>query len=499
MNVEPVNAGAGGAGLSNSALHGLPAAVAVPRYDRDGLVPAIVHIGVGGFHRAHQQVYFDELCRRTGTPGWGVIGVGLHRPLMGQVLRAQDGLYTVVVRSAEGDEVRVVGSLVDYLFAPDDPEAVLGVLADERTRIVTLTITDTAYPDGEVDVGLDEVRADVEHPEAPGTAFGYLVEALARRRGAGLPPLTVLSCDNVPHNGGATRAAVVSTARLRDPELADWIDQRVSFPSCMVDRITPETTPELREEVAARLGVRDAWPVVTEPFSQWIIEDDFCNGRPPLELAGAQFVEDVAPYSLLKTRLLNGVHSALGHLARLSGFGTAPEALADPVLRDYAVGYLHEVAALLQAPPGVDLAAYCDATIERLSNHRLADRIPRLCRRGSTKIPAYVLPSLRSALRRDAPRAHLVLATAAWMRALRGTDHRGRPFELDDADGLRLQPVARAAGTDPRPLLDRRDVFGSLGDDPRAVRELRGALEALDRDPLAAAVLARSGARGWAA
>ncbi|WP_345713558.1 mannitol dehydrogenase family protein, partial [Kineococcus glutinatus] len=426
-------------------LQALPAGVGRPGYDRAALVPSVVHIGVGGFHRAHQEVYFDALAR-LGETGWGVVGVGLHHPQMGEALHAQDTLYTVVVRGADGDEVRVIGSMVDYLYAPSDPGRVLAALADERTRLVTLTITGAAYPDGDVDPGDERVRADVERPEAPATAFGYLVEALRRRRREGLAGFTVLSCDNLPRNGRATRAAVLGTARLRDPDLARWIARSTSFPCSAADRITPLTTPRVREEIVRAHGLADRWPVVTEPFSQWIVEDDFRAGRPPLERVGVRFVTDVGPHALAKTRLLNGAHCAMGHLALLAGIATTDGAMAEPVLRRYVEGYLAEAAAVLPDVPGTDLREYRAALLRRLANPRLGDGVPRLCRRGSSKVPEHVLPSLRAALERDLPRGHLVLAVAAWLRCLRGTDHAGARLDVDDDGAALLRPLAAAAG-----------------------------------------------------
>jgi fructuronate reductase/mannitol 2-dehydrogenase len=480
--------------LRDDTLADLSAAADVPTYDRTELTPSIVHIGVGGFHRAHQAVYFDDLVRRGISTDWGVVGVGLHSPQMGQVLREQDNLYTVVVRGPETDEVRVVGVLTDYLFAPADPGAVLDTLANERTRLVTLTITGSGYPTGgDPDPQDPDVVADVERPSQPGTAFGYIVEGLDRRRRAGLAPFTVLSCDNMQNNGATTRAVVVGTARLRDPELADWIEEQVAFPSSMVDRITPETTDDVRETVVRELGLEDQWPVVTEPFSQWIVEDSFCNGRPPLEQVGVQFVPKVVPYEVMKTRMLNGAHCALGYLGHLAGYGTSDEAMADPLVRDVIAGYLQEASALLLAVPGIDLEDYRQTLMERFSNPRISDQLARLCRRGSTKVPAYVLPSLRQALDQDQPRDHLVLALACWMRFLRGEDHEGAPFEIEDDLADRLRPLAVSGGTDPRPLLSEQDVFGCLSNDVRLAAELEHALQLLERGPRhAAAAVART-------
>ncbi|MVA77685.1 mannitol dehydrogenase family protein [Auraticoccus sp. F435] len=462
--------------------------VSVPCYDRAALVPAVVHIGVGCFHRAHQELYFDDLARR-GETAWGVTGVGLHSPEMGEVLTQQDNLYTVLVRDETEDRVRVVGALTRYLFAPEDPAEVLRTLADERTRLVTLTITGSAYPSQEVDPADPAVRADVETPDTPGTAFGYLVQALDLRRRAGLPAFTVLSCDNIQGNGAVTRAAVVSTARLRDPELADWIERHAAFPSSMVDRITPETTATTRELLAEEYHVEDRWPVVTEPFSQWIIEDSFSAGRPPLDAVGARFVDDVLPYEVMKARLLNGAHSALGCLGALAGYTTSHEAMADPVVRQFVAGYLREASAVLpMTVPGIDLDAYCQTLLRRFANPRVGDQLSRLCRRGSTKLPSYVFPTLQQALEQDRPRAHVVLAVAAWLRYLHGVDHSGSRYEVSDVRAEELRELVLAGGCDPRPVLQGApDLFAALADDPRLADELSLALTALQAGPHAAA------------
>jgi len=473
--------------LHPGSLDDLHPAIDVPDYDRDALVPAVVHIGVGGFHRAHQAVYFDDLARSGRSSEWGVVGVGLHSPRMRDALVGQDNLYAVVERGPESDQVHVVKVITDYLYAPDDPGAVLDRLTDERTRLVTLTITGSSYPTGALDPEDPDVAADVRTPETPGTAFGYVVEALRRRREAGTAPFTVLSCDNLQHNGDVTKAAVLATAELRDAELAAWIGEHVTFPSSMVDRITPETTPEEREAIAREHGLDDTWPVITEPFSQWIVEDDFCNGRPPLDEVGVQFVDNVSCYEIMKTRLLNGSHCALAYLGHLAGFRTTDEAMADDRMRAFVEGYLEEVAALLLAVPGIDLPSYRATLVERFSNTRLSDGLDRLARRGSTKVPTYVLPSLRQALDQDRPRRHVVLATAAWLRYLRGVDYAGAPIEFADAQADRLTQLARAGGTDPHPFLEESGVFGSLGDSARLAAELTVALQALEEGPLEAA------------
>jgi fructuronate reductase/mannitol 2-dehydrogenase len=478
-------------GLRQETLPTLPAHVDVPQYDRSCLVPSVVHIGVGGFHRAHQALYFDDLAAR-GETGWGVVGVGLHRPQMGEVLQAQDGLFTVVERGAQGQSARVVGSVLHYLYAPSDPEAVVRALADTRTRLVTLTVTGGGYlVDEEGDFQSDDpdVQHDLAHPEAPRSMVGFLVEGLRRRRDDGTGPFTVLSCDNLPDSGAAARTAVVGFARLRDRALARWIDQHCTFPTSMVDRITPETSPEARDQIEAELGVPDRWPVVTEPFRQWIVEDDFCAGRPPLEQVGVEFVRDVHPYKLVKARMLNGGHSALGYLGSLLGHRTTDEAMRDDDVRTVLDRMLaEEVLPLLPAPPGLDLEDYRRTTIERFANPAIGDSLARLCRRGSTKVPTYLLPSLHEAVQHRTPRPLLVLSVAAWMRYLRGSDLAGNPVEVEDARAGALQALALRGLDDPRPLLGARSVFGSLGDHPDVVAELAQALRVLSHEGLPAAL-----------
>ncbi len=471
--------------LSDDTLARLPSDVSAPGYDRAALRAGIVHFGVGAFHRAHQAVYLDELAR-TGVTDWGVVGVGLHSREIGEVLAAQDLLYTVVERFADGDRLRVNGAMTRYLLAPEDPEAVLAALVDDGIRVVSLTITGTGYRidphTGEFDADDDDVRADLHSPDRPRTVFGYLVEALDRRRQSGLPPFTVLSCDNMQSNGTAARTAVVSFARLRDEGLADWIEQNVSFPSSMVDRITPTTTPEERNAIAEATGVDDRWPVITEPFRQWVVEDSFPAGRPPLEQVGVQFVDDVEPYEVMKTRLLNAGHTAIGYLGYLAGHRTTDELMADPVFRAFLTRLMaEEIAPLLPSVPGIDLVEYQATLIERLSNPRMGDQLARLGRRGSTKVPNYLLPSVRAALEQGRPYQLLCLAVAGWLRFLRGHDYAGEKMPVQ---GPRqdLIKVAQDAGTDSSRLLSEESVFASLGQDARFADCVQGALEALERE-----------------
>ena len=451
--------------LSDATLGALPASVSVPAYERRALRPGVVHMSVGSFHRSHQAVYFDELAGR-GELDWGIVGLGLGRPRLRAALSPQDGLYTVVARGSREDEARVVGAMTKYLFAPEDGEAALEALADERTAVVTLTVTAAAY--------------DTQAPERS-CALDYLVAALDRRRRAGRAPFTVLSCDNLPANGAVAQSAVVSRASRRDVRLAEWIDENVAFPDSMVDRITPRSSLVDRERLARDHGVLDRWPVVTEPFSQWIVEDRFCNRRPPLDEVGVQFVDDVKPYALMKTRLLNASHCAIGVLGSLLGLQRADEVMRDAILRAYVERLMDaEVVPLLPRVPGIELPQYTRTLVDRLSTPKIGDDLDRLCRAGSSKVAAHVLPSIAAA--RAAGRDHrlLTLAVAGWLRYLRGADEQGHRCVLDDPLADSLQPAALAGGSDPRPLLALCGHFGDLAADAEFVSELAGALREVD-------------------
>ncbi|MET8181199.1 mannitol dehydrogenase family protein [Streptomyces sp. NPDC005336] len=489
--------------LTNATLPALAGRVAVPTYDRAALRPGLVHFGVGGFHRAHQAVYLDELAERGVSSDWGITGVGLHNPAMSEVMKAQDCLYMVVARGPDEDRARVVGAMREYLFGGESSEPVFDALVSPETRLVTLTITGSGYlidpHTGEFDTDDENVAADLEDPGNPDTVFGYLVESLDRRRRAGTPPFTVLSCDNMQHNGHAARTATVSLARLRDERLGDWVDRNVAFPGCMVDRITPHTTPEERDAIVATFGVEDRWPVITEPFSQWVVEDRFCNERPPLDSVGVQFVDDVEPYELVKTRLLNGSHFAFAYLGYLAGYRLSSEVMADPVFHEYVATLMRdEVAPLLPQPPGMDLAHYQRTLLERFANPKIPDQLARLCRRGSQKMPMYVLPSIREARDRRRPHRLLTLSVAGWFRYLRGRDYAGEEVPVEGPMRDTLLPLAEEAGDDPRPLLDVAEVFGDLGKDPRFVAEVTEAVQALREGPREAvtAYLAAAGEPG---
>jgi len=460
-----------------------------PGYDRERVTPGVVHVGVGGFHRAHQAMYHDRLMAEGTALDWGICGVGVLPAdlAMKQALDAQDGLYTLVLKDSDGSyEPRVIGSIVEYLYAPGDPEAVIEKMAAEPTRIVSLTVTEGGYNVSDVTGEFDAANADVAHDLAPGalprTVFGLVTEALRRRRVRGLPPFTVMSCDNLPGNGHLSRRVFTAFARLADPELGDWVEREVSFPNSMVDRITPATTDEDRAEVAKRFGVDDRWPVVCEPFTQWVLEDTFAAGRPPYELAGVQIVDHVEPYELMKLRLLNASHQAMCYFAYLSGYRLVHEAARDPLFQAFLLGYMDQEATPTLPPvPGVDLAEYKRTLIERFANPHIRDTIARLCAQSSDRIPKFLLPVIRQQLATGGQISRSAAVVASWARYAEGVDEHGEPIEVVDRQAGSLIPLARREREEPGAFIANRALFGDLASDERFATGYLAALASLHR------------------
>ena len=463
--------------------------VRVPQYDRHAITNGIVHIGVGGFHRAHQAVYLDDYFHQnfdshSSDNQWGICGVGLLEwdQKMRDALQSQDYLYTLVERSAAGDRARVIGSIRQYLYAPDDRQAVIDALAAPQCRIVTLTITEGGYyyieGSGEFDANHPTIRHDLQYPDQPIGTYGFLIAALDRRRQQGLAPFTILSCDNLQGNGNIARKMVTAFAELRDPTLATWIRENVTFPNCMVDRITPATTDADRAMVSDQFGIEDGFPVVTEPFIQWVIEDRFCAGRPVWEKVGVQFTDDVHPYELIKIRLLNASHLLIGYLGELAGYHYVHEVMADPLFRAAIANLMEEVTSTLQPVPGMDLTEYKQTLIERFSNPKIQDQLPRLCLNGSAKIPKFVLGSVRDRLQQGRSVQYLGLVIAAWFRYLTGITDQGRTIPIDDpiADVL----TQRSGSSDPSALLRLTEIFGEdLPQSKPLVEAIETALQSL--------------------
>jgi mannitol 2-dehydrogenase len=459
--------------------------VPVPSYDRTTVTPGIVHFGVGGFHRAHQAMYLDRLMTEGKALDWGIVGVGVlpNDRRMAEVMAAQDCLYTLVVKHPDGTlEPRVVGSIVGYLFAPDDPEAVLARMVDPATRIVSLTITEGGYHVNQVTGELDTagLEADLEPGATPGSAFGFIVEALRRRREAGVPPFTVMSCDNIPGNGHVARKMIAAFARLKDPSTADFLENEVRFPNCMVDRITPVTADADRAALAERFGIEDGWPVVCEPFTQWVLEDDFGGVRPPYEDVGVQIVEDVEPYEFMKLRLLNASHQALCYLGYLDGYRYAHEVCQDKLYVDFLLGYMdHEGTPTLPPVPGVDLDRYKHQLIERFANPEVRDTLARLCAESSDRIPKWLLPVVREQLAAGREIKRSVLVVASWARYAEGVDEQGQPIEVVDRLRDKLVDRAQHNREDPLVFIADPDLFGDLASDERFVTPYKAALRSL--------------------
>ncbi|WP_152185701.1 mannitol dehydrogenase family protein [Segeticoccus rhizosphaerae] len=473
--------------LGAEALATLGSKVAVPAYDRSQVTTGIVHFGVGGFHRAHQAMYLDRLLERGEATDWGICGVGTlpGDRRMADALQGQDGLYTLVVKHPDGSlDARVIGSITGYLYAPDDAESVLTVLTAATTRIVSLTITEGGYhfhpSTGEFDPDDPTLQADLQPDAVPRSVFGFITEALARRRASGTPAFTVMSCDNIEGNGDVAHRMITAFARLKDPELADWIEAQVAFPNSMVDRITPVTTEEDRQRVTEEFGIEDAWPVVTEPFTQWALEDHFPQGRPAYEDVGVQVVDDVTPYELMKLRLLNASHQALCYLGYLAGYRFVHEVCQDELFTDFLLGYMrHEGQPTLQPVPGVDLDHYEHQLIERFANPEVQDTLARLCAESSDRIPKWLVPVIRSQLAAGGPIERSALVVAAWARYAEGVDEQGRPIEVVDRLRDRLVERARRQQEEPLSFLQERSLFGDLADQPRFVATYTKALESL--------------------
>lgn len=413
--------------LSTKTVRALPASIATPSYDRSRIVPGIVHLGVGAFHRAHQAAYVDD-CLAAGETDWGITGVSLRSADTRDALTPQDGLYTLAIRSSGTEKLQVIGSITAMLVAPEDPGAVLAALTDPRTRIVTLTITEKAYlraAGGGLDAAHPDIAHDLANPQMPKTAHGFLTEALARRRAAGTPPFTVLCCDNLPANGATLHRLLTEFAELRDAKhgvksdvrIADHIAHQVAFPSSMVDRIVPATTDADRARIAEELGAEDAWPVMTERFCQWVVEDNFPAGRPDWEQFGVTMVRDVGPFEDMKLRLLNGSHSAIAYLGLLSGHATVDRAFADPAIRQFVDALWAEAIPTLPEDAGLDTSAYTAELAERFSNTALAHRTAQIANDGSQKLPQRIVASAIECLEAGTELVHLTLVVAAWIAA----------------------------------------------------------------------------------
>ena len=446
--------------------------VAVPRYDRGRLTPRILHLGVGGFHRSHMALYTDELAEAGGD--WRIRGVGLLEAdrQMAEALRDQDHLYTLIERDSDGSRPRVIGSIVDYVLCVGDVDSFAALLADPELAIFSMTITEGGY------------SLSHENPTLEAIATG-----LEARRLSGRPPLTILSCDNLPGNGTVARTAIMSVCETRSSELARYVDDACTFPNSMVDRITPQTAGADRLWLSEEVGIDDAWPVVAEPFRQWVIEDDFAAGRPHYEDVGVLFTARVHDWELYKLRMLNASHSCMAYLMALAGVTHVDEAMAITSQRNYLERFLtDEAIPTLDEIPDHPPAEYASTVLHRFANTGVRDQIARLCIDGTAKFPSFVIPTVEREIDLDGPVECAALALAGWARYLAVTPASER---APDSHGERAAALAIQSLDDPLAFLELGEVFtpalresrrfrSSFADASRSLAE-NGPLTAIER------------------
>jgi len=474
--------------LSAANLDKLPAKVARPNYRRSDLSGGIVHFGVGNFHRSHQAIYLDALFNGGRDRDWAIVGAGVfdfEKPGR-EKLKEQDWLTTVVEQDAGVMDARVTGSMIDFL-EPGNAAAVIAKLADPAIRIVSTTITEGGYfidpATQKFNANHPDILADAKDPDHPKTVFGLILAGLRARRAAGVQPFTVMSCDNIPHNGHVTADAVVGLARLADPAFADWVKANVAFPNGMVDRITPATTDRERQILKDQFGVEDNWPVFGEPFKQWVLEDNFPAGRPALEEVGVQFVKDVSPFELMKIRILNGGHATIAYPAGLMDIHFVHEAMENPLVRAF-LDKLEKTEIIPTVPPvpGTDLGDYFKLIDKRFSNPKIGDTIRRLCLDGSNRQPKFIIPTIADRLKAGKSVDGLALESALWCRYCYGTTDSGKTIEPNDPNWDRMTATAKKAKDDPNAWLSMEDIYGDVGKSETFRAAFSKALKALWAD-----------------
>jgi len=464
--------------LNSKNLPLIPREATLPEYDRSVLKTGIVHIGVGAFHRGHQAFYTDMLLQNPENRGWGICGIGLlesDRKIIDWLVQ-QDGLYTVMSTEPDGIlTARVIGSLIECLYAPDDPEAVIEKMAEADIKIITLTITEGGYnfdsATGEFLINEPSVQTDLKNPESPKTIFGYLTLMLKRRMDRGLKGLTIQSCDNIPHNGDVLNRMLLAYVKEAEPRMTDWIKKEIAFPNSMVDRITPVITIKDKENLKAVFSIDDACPVVCEPYMQWVIEDNYASGRPSWETVGTQFVKDVVPYEKMKIRLLNAGQSLLGFLGTLSDCNTIDEAVSVPLIADFLRSFMdRDVTPVLGTVEGIDLKKYKDNLIQRFGNPYIKDNLSRICLESSAKIPKFVLPTISENLESGGDISRTTAIVAAWCRYLELAGTPGHTYEVQDSMKDLLQRNAIASvKQDPLSFIRTGTLFGDLAKSERFV------------------------------
>lgn len=465
--------------------------IPIPTYDSQQLKTGIVHIGVGGFHRSHQAYYIHQLLEKHGATDWAICGIGLREAdrTMANVLEAQDYLYTLVTQHPDGKvESEIIGAITEYLLAVDHPQLVIDKMAHPDTKIVSLTITEGGYNfnsiTGEFDFENPDVQHELAHPEEPKTVYGYLMAALRKRQGKGLPPFTILSCDNIQHNGDMLRKMLLAFAKKQDIKIADWIAEKIGFPNTMVDRITPVTTPEVTSYLKNTHQITDQWCVVCEPFIQWVVEDNFSNGRPPLEKLGVQFVPDVTPYEKMKIRLLNAGHSVLGLPGAIHGHPTIDACMEDAVFAKFMRRFMdREVTPILGKVEGLDIEKYKDSLEKRFANPNIKDSVSRICAESAAKLPKFLIPTLRENLEKDGSIKYATFILAAWCYySDKGIQENGEPLEIIDAQKEALHQAAQKTENDWTGFLNQNEIFENLNKNERFLKAYTSIVQAIYKE-----------------
>jgi mannitol 2-dehydrogenase len=473
--------------LNQENLGVLPRNVKTPSYNRDQVKTSIVHIGVGNFHRSHEAYYTNELMERYGVLDCGICGIGLldYDRRIYNILKDQDGLYTLVIKELDGSlSANVIGSIVEYIFAPENPNAVIEKMANPEIKIISLTITEGGYNQneatGEFNFTNPIIMEDLKNPMSPKTVFGYLTQAMKLRMQRGNSGCTIQSCDNIQGNGDVAKKALLNYVEKAEPELLSWIEENVSFPNAMVDRITPVTVATDIVKLQDEFLIDDQWPVVCEPFIQWVIEDDFIAGRPEWEKVGAQFVENVVPFENMKLRLLNAGHSVLGMLGALHGYKTIDEAARDEDFKVFLRTFMDQEASPTLGNLGdIDLEKYKDSLIERFQNIYIKDLISRICLESSAKFPIFILPTVKAQLQNGGDFSRAAFVVAAWCKYNDGVDENGNTYAVEDAMSNELIRAATLSHQNPIRFLEIEPIFGDLAKNPVFVSAFISSLELL--------------------
>ncbi len=478
--------------LNQQNIEDIASRIACPRYDRNAVKSGFVHIGVGGFHRSHQAYYIHQLLGDTQHSNWGICGIGLREgdKNMANVLNKQDCLYTLITQHPDGkDTCEVIGSIVDYIFAIETPELAIDRMAHPDTKIVSLTITEGGYnfnPNtGDFNFNNPDVQHELQHPNEPKTVFGFLTAALKKRRAKGLAAFTILSCDNIQHNGDVARKMLLSFAERQDPSLYNWIKDELRFPNSMVDRITPVTTQSSIEFLKNNYQLKDEWPIVCEPYIQWVIEDKFSNGRPPLEKLGVQFVPDVTPYEKMKIRLLNAGHSVLGIPGAVHGHATITACMEDEIFASFMREFMDkEVTPRLGQVEGINLTDYKNSLEERFANPNIKDGVSRICSESSAKLPKFLIPTIQENLAAGGSINYGTFILAVWAYySDKGVDINNNPIEIIDVRKKELHENAKQYEQDNLSFLRIPDIFGNLLENERFVKSYSKIIKAIYKEP----------------